>query len=487
MVSDLLGGSLISSWLRAHSRYLKSPLFCFTLALIFFHFAKFWEPGIGISSATYGSLARNILNSERWFTPALGPEMYDPFVEHPYLGVWLHALMFKFFGDSAFALRLSATLLGIASVLCLYKVAEIFFDRKVAVYSVLSAMTIQPFMNFFSSGWLDMQMIGFTWLGIFFGVLSLKSKAQLNLVVSGVFFSFAVLVKGVAALAVIPPGIGLLIYHRKSLRNMSLLIASSLAPILLFTLFHFNENQFIFWIEYFQRQFVAQNDTGMQILSAASLSWYLRDLFYHGHFITFFGVLGFASIFKTNKRLALLLISSVLLHVCVYSVSSRHFIQYLLPVFPFLALGAGNFLSKWGTEVKVSRISVYVLALSILYFSISAVLPVEVHAESGKEYRLLFESLEEKSAFSRVYFLGDSDDQKSWEGPASYISWYFKMTPELISTTKIWAGDFDPWGLLVLSPEARSQLPSWLPVFVCGSSEELLALSLQSCKKPSQL
>ena len=123
-------------------------------------FLKFWEPGLrGGSSSTYGALALSMVKSGHWFHPALGAQLFDPFVDHPYLVLWEEALLFSIFGASAFAVRLASSISGIVIVVLLFAVVRKRFDELTAFFTVVSLMTIGQFMLFVSSGWLDIPMI----------------------------------------------------------------------------------------------------------------------------------------------------------------------------------------------------------------------------------------------------------------------------------------------------------------------------------------
>ncbi len=124
--------------------------------------AKFWEPGIGISSATYGALAKNILRENNWLAPRLAPHIYDPFVEHPYLVLWMDAIFMKIFGITSQVMRLASITIGLAGVMGLFSFIKKTLDERTALISCILLLVINVFMNFFNSGWLDMPMVGFT-------------------------------------------------------------------------------------------------------------------------------------------------------------------------------------------------------------------------------------------------------------------------------------------------------------------------------------
>src|SRR5271168_1556346 len=97
-------------------------------------FLKFWEPGLGNSAAGYGALARNLAQDNHWFHLHMAPDFFNPFADHPYLVIWLDALIFKIFGASAQTIRLLASIAGVAVFSSVFLTARRFFDERVAVF-----------------------------------------------------------------------------------------------------------------------------------------------------------------------------------------------------------------------------------------------------------------------------------------------------------------------------------------------------------------
>ncbi len=87
--------------------------FIFVMIAVFLAiFVKFWESGLGVSSATYGAIANNLVHDNQWFHLHMQPKSYDPFVDQPYLVLWLDAILFKLLGASAQTIRLLSSVAG---------------------------------------------------------------------------------------------------------------------------------------------------------------------------------------------------------------------------------------------------------------------------------------------------------------------------------------------------------------------------------------
>ena len=57
-----------------------------------------WQDGINLDSTTYAVIARNITEHGGWFNPTYTPFYHSGFAEHPYLVLWMQAVIFKLFG-----------------------------------------------------------------------------------------------------------------------------------------------------------------------------------------------------------------------------------------------------------------------------------------------------------------------------------------------------------------------------------------------------
>lgn len=411
------------------------PYIWLLLILFLFIFAKFWEPGIGISSATYGALARDILENGNWLGPRLGPNLYDPFVEHPYLVLWINAVFFKLFGVSAQTIRLTASLIGIAGFLALFAAIKNSVNEKTALLTCILLMSINVYMNYHSSGWLDMPMVGFSLIAFYFSSRNIKAATSLDIAFSGFFLSLAILSKGAGALAVFP----LFVYGvLRSKNKLSAILVQGLAlliPLAAFTWSHYQNQGFLFWKAYYIRQFIDQNPEG----DGANYFWYLSDAIKHGHLVALLSLFGTLWLFKQGeKKLSLLIVSTVIIHTIAYSHSSRHYTQYLLPLFPWMAISTAYLITslyefKFSTEKALKVL----FSIALAFFVLTGILPVTIHSASGQEYKALQKDLYLNPAIKTVYFEGDQKVQSSWEDNASYIRWYLNKTPVLVSADRL--------------------------------------------------
>ncbi|MFL0160926.1 ArnT family glycosyltransferase [Aquirufa salirivi] len=136
---------------------------------------------------------------------------FMPFWEKPPLFIWLQALSFQFFGtftDTAwtsmeFAARFPNALIGIATLLILYRIGTTHFSSKMGhlwAFSYLAAITPHVYA---SSGIIDPLFNLLIFLGIYHLVLSYwENFAIKELLISAIFIGLALLTKGPVALLI---------------------------------------------------------------------------------------------------------------------------------------------------------------------------------------------------------------------------------------------------------------------------------------------
>lgn len=415
---------------------LGSTLQWLGLALILFVFGNSWEPGVGLDTATYGSIAKEILRSNSWFAPKLAPGIFDPFIEHPYLALWLDALAIKLFGTTAQGIHFTSSVLGIAGLLSFFAAIRKLIDENAAFFTVLCLLTINVFMNFMSSGWLDMPMIAFTLIGFYFATRVSDEGPTIDSLFTGTFLSFAVLTKGVAALGILPVGVYLALRSQWRPKVLCFFILGLIMPLAAFTLVHYYSQGFFFWTEYLSKQLLVHNDIKELSGDTASWLWYPRDILNHGHLVAILFFPGIYFLWKHKHRsLALTAFLQFIIHFAVYAFSYRHNRQYLLPVFPWLALGAGYLLSqRW--KVSVPKWSHGLFYIAVFYFFIVSFLPVTVHNIGSADTYALAEYVK-RSPVKSIYFEATDEDRKRGEMTSSYVAWYLDVVPVMFSAEEL--------------------------------------------------
>lgn len=447
--------------LKKISELNKLILFIATLAVFF----KFWEPGIGLSSTTYGAFAANIVRGQSLFNFRLGPGVFDPFVDHPPLIIWIQALCFKLFGISAQILRVPSGILGIAAIFSSFFLAKKYFGEKAGVFTVLGLLLTNTFMNYTSSGWLDMGMIGFIMSGLACFEVFKENRSKLMLALSGLLFSCALLAKGLAAMGLLPIAIYILASRLKFI-ELLILAVTSLAPVALFDGLFFLEHQREFFSWYLQRR--EMNAAQMQRVygEGSNKLWYLRDLMERSHIVFFAMFVGIFTAFKNRKSPAsglrlftLLCVAEILIHSLIYGFTNKEYSHYLLPAFPWIAILGGAGCATLITRLEAIKIARGMYALCLGLFLLVTILPIKVHMGDDNEVRAMAASMKEFPEIKKVRVVEIPDDQHSWEGLTSYAAWYLDLVPTIHVAEKLLEGIQSDEAVLVSSSTKADTFP----------------------------
>ncbi|MFM6930262.1 MAG: ArnT family glycosyltransferase [Bdellovibrio sp.] len=348
--------------------------------------------------------------------------------------IWIDAIIFKIFGASAQTIRLTSSIAGLVCIAAVFQIAKKILDEQVAAWATFSLFTITIFFNFSASGWLDIPMVTFIMCGYYLIVCGERSsKTSWYLFGAGLLFSCAILTKGLAAIGVIPLVGYCVIKNYKRFSSSVALIGGLLIPVALFTYAHYQSEHFIFWTKYLSRQ-VGIDGANQQLNKSKEFGWYILSLFEMSHIIFLLLPLGVAKIYRRSKSLAFLICAEILIHILIYSFSSRHYRQYTLSVYPWLVIAAGAALADLFSRVTSLQITKGLAALGLFYFIAIDLLPIRVHAGSENSYRALAPAIETLKDDRNVYFPGEYSFQDYWEIFGSYIAWYFDRTPQLISS-----------------------------------------------------
>ena len=138
-----------------------------------------------------------------------------PYYDHPPIGFWLMATSYKIFGINEFSTRFPSAMLGLFSIILLYKIAEVLFRRKeIGFIASLILGTSVWYVIRVRTGDLDSTFIFFYLLTIYFSIKSAKNIAWFPLVMLS--FGSLILAK---TLAGITAAIPITLLHLFNFRN----------------------------------------------------------------------------------------------------------------------------------------------------------------------------------------------------------------------------------------------------------------------------
>src|SRR5690242_16231992 len=87
-----------NSWLtRTFNRHWDVFLLLWLMLILFW--GESWEAQFGMDSMTYASLARHIISTGDWWALHYSTQAYQNFYQHPPLGVWVLAGVFRLTGN----------------------------------------------------------------------------------------------------------------------------------------------------------------------------------------------------------------------------------------------------------------------------------------------------------------------------------------------------------------------------------------------------
>jgi len=132
---------------------------------------------------------------------------YQPFWEKPPVFFWLQVISMKFFGINEFAARLPNAIVGIITLLLIYRIGEKLFNQRFGlIWAMAYFGSILPHL-YFRSGIIDPVFNLFIFLGLYFLILFKWKKDELKdillikskyfyLIMGGIFIGLAILTKG---------------------------------------------------------------------------------------------------------------------------------------------------------------------------------------------------------------------------------------------------------------------------------------------------
>ncbi len=171
--------------------------------------ALLFLPGLGgvrlfdWDEINFAESAREMLMTGDWLNVQIN---FETFWEKPPLFIWIQALSMSIFGVNEFAARLPNAIVGIITLLVLFRVGKkLSGERFGLLWAALYASSIFPFF-YFKSGIIDPWFNLFIFLGIYFfskyvNIEEIRNR-MLNAILSAAFIGLAILTKGPVALLI---------------------------------------------------------------------------------------------------------------------------------------------------------------------------------------------------------------------------------------------------------------------------------------------
>jgi hypothetical protein len=296
------------------------------------------------AETTYGEFVKNILQMGDWITLHYNGQII---FDKPPLYFWLAAALSKLIGFSEFSMRFWAALAGILTVITTFALGKAFYNERIGFFSGIITMTAFQFLVQSRIAELDIVLTLLLSLALLFFYYGYQSGNKRYYLLSYFPMALAVLIKGIIGLAIPFWAIFLFLLIKRELGKIKELY---LLP-------------------------------GLLIAAAISLPWYVIEYGLHGKvfldfalgflFLSRFGstvsghtgpwyyyflalLLGFApwshllpfGLWQTFKNRRndpeLLTLCFVVPVFIVFSIAKTKIPNYILPLYPFLALGVGK-------------------------------------------------------------------------------------------------------------------------------------------------
>src|SRR3989344_4411996 len=330
--------------------------------------------------------------------------------------VWffLTDLSYKIFGVNMFAARFLAVLFGSLSILILYLIVKILYNKNLAFISAI-ILTFSSFHILMSLAEMDVAMMFFVLLSLFFLIKALKEKKDKYLPLSYLFLGIAILVKQIAIMFIPALVIFFIYYKLKNKEKISfkqilifiLIIFIVTLPVLTFNYLLYKDKGLVDL--QFSRFFGIAKETykpieatiqpfsfeGLLFSSNNQRAGIIDGILFFWNFdklIFILGILGFIIVLLNRKGFLLLWLLAFLFPFIFLSGTSLLEYHFIFGV-PILALFSAiliDFLSEKFSKLRLKKNVVISISLLILIiFNMSFVLARDVLFEKSEVTKMM--------------------------------------------------------------------------------------------------
>lgn len=203
----------------------NKPHFIFLLLFALLLLAPFWlSDGMFLDGVFYSCIARNLSEGiGTYWEPCFSLVNDRIFHSHPPLQFWLMSWFYKLFGTSIYVERLFACLIFIGTVWLIGLNASVLCNKKepkaLAYFAILLWLITPVVFWGYRHSILDTTMTMFCLAASYFLIKPKEKQYILDYLLAALFFIFALLTKGIAALFLLGiPVIWIILYRRHRLK-----------------------------------------------------------------------------------------------------------------------------------------------------------------------------------------------------------------------------------------------------------------------------
>ncbi len=312
---------------------------------------------------TYSQWSFHMLKTGDYLTP-WNFGIVSLWIGKPPLNMWLVSVAYQIFGATNFASRFWSATFGTLSVVLMYYLGKLLYNRYVGMLSALVLGTFTMFYTFATRLMTDVPLLFFILASLYFLLLSQQTKhPSMYAALSGLFFGLALMTKQTEALLIPAIALAYLILTKRSLafivtKRFALFLGVAMlvfAPWLIVMSTRFGLD---FWNYYFLYS------TYLRVVSAieghvGGFLFYFNYLVAHENLLWLI-LLPFAvglSLYWAIKRSKsdILLITWIVVVFLVFTVAQTKLYYYILPVYPAFALAIGSLLYQLSKKLWHSK------------------------------------------------------------------------------------------------------------------------------------
>lgn len=385
--------------------------------------ARNFEPGLGLDATLYATISRQIARTGEWFLLDARTPDFPTFAEHPHLGFWLEALVFKVLPIEDWSVRVLGHLFYLSFVWMFFLFVRRYSGTATAVVSVLLLWIWYQFSNTFSTFYLDPGVLFFGTASVFAFVLALE-KNQIRLaVLAGAMLALALLYKGLTVLGFLPAlGLIFLLLPLPPSRKGLIAVAFVLGFIPLVALYvaGIHQSRVPNFLEiYWSRQFLHRFGPKWDWMLLFNWEYWAQLI---GQYTYLIPLLGIPTLFRRGGGLSVWLPAALAAtFICMFAPANLNGSQYVVMVMPWLAWLSAQTIARW-IPISVPKVVQATGLFCIVAVMVMQYIPVRTHGRGPSKANLEAQRLSREGK-AHVLYLWHPDWQTLFLGGWAW-AWY---------------------------------------------------------------
>jgi eukaryotic-like serine/threonine-protein kinase len=350
------------SWFKTHTDAV-AILVILAFSAVFFVFlgnGSLWAS----DEQTYSQWAFHMNQSGDYWSP-WGYGDLNFWIAKPPLYMWLMSLSYQVFGFSNFSTRLVSPVFGILTLIMVYYLGKLLFNRKVGFISAIVLGTFATFFSFSGHAMTDVMFVFFIVSSIYFILLSEKGqRSNWYAALAGAFFGLALMTKQIQAFLLPLIVVSYFLVTKKSPRflftkRFALFIGVGLLIFLPWVIYMMLRFDPLFSQWYFMYSGIVRAITPIEN-HENGVFFYIANIIIGENPIWVaalpfgIGLSVYGAVTKKSKSKQLLVVWLVVV-LGLFTVAQTKIFWYILPVFPAFALAIGSFLYELSVKVQKKR------------------------------------------------------------------------------------------------------------------------------------